>query len=220
MDAKIEDQIKALRLQTKSDDAHVWDRYIRKFRRDHHIAVISGWNGGLWNIGSFGRVQDSNFQSEGIDTSVQYSFHLQIKGKFGYYLGSSTGYYAEYRQRHDNDFGPSSMWKLPGIVAGIAYNYNPTGRFLVGSEAYLSRIVRLETRESSGESESIAVTGETFDLTIGWDKFVSLTWGIRLQAYDRKMWVPKPKEAEGYLVDAKIGRTSRGVSLGTVYHFL
>jgi len=215
----IQDQLQQLRLQRQQDDLGIWDRYVRRFRRDHHIAFNLGWDRGRWNVGSFGRVRDHQFKSEGIDATVQYSFHLQIYGKFGYYLGSSGGYYSEFRRR-DDDFGPSSMWKLPGIAAGLAYNFSSSDRLLLGGEAYLSRIVRLESRDETGESVTIAVTGETYDVTATWDKFIALTWGVRVMAYERKIWVPRPKAVAGYPLDAKVSRTSRGVSLGTIYHFL
>lgn len=215
-----EDQLQTLRFQANAEDIHIWDRYVRRFRRDHHLAVTSGWDRGTWHLGSFGRLIDIAEKSEGVDSTFQYSFHLHIFGKFGYYLGSSAGYYAEMRLRGDNDFGPSSMWKLPGLVAGLVYNYDATGRFFLGTDIYLSRIVRLETRNIEGDSQTIAVTGETIDFVTGWDKFVSLSWGIRFQAYDRRLWVPAPREAAGHPVDARIKRTSRGASVGTVYHFL
>lgn len=215
-----EDQLRRLRLQAKSEDVHIWDRYVRKFRRDHHLTFLSGWDSGLWRIGSFGRLQDEEFKSSGVDSTLQYTFHLQIISKLGYYLGSSAGYYAELRERGDDDFGPSSMWKLPGFAAGLVYNYDATGRVFVGAETYLSRIVRLETRTSTGDSDTIAVTGETVDLMLGWDKFVSLSWGLRVQMVDRRMWVPRPYEAETESVNASISRRSRGYSLGTVFHFL
>ncbi|MCX6125571.1 MAG: hypothetical protein NTV34_12630 [Proteobacteria bacterium] len=213
-------QLESLSLQTNKEDAYIWDRYVRKFRRDHHIAVSSGFDRGMWHVGSFGRLQETSHNSEGVDTTIQYSFHLQIIAKFGYYLGTSSGYYAELRRRHDDDFGPSSMWKLPGIAAGLVHNYDPTGRFYAGTEVYLSRIVRLESVNTSGESETIAVTGESFDIMYGWDKFVSLNWAIRIQAHDRRMWVPAPMESEGYPVDARLRRVSKGLTLGALYHFL
>lgn len=214
------EQLEAIRLQASSFDMHVWDRYVRRFRRDHHIAVTTGSDRGSWYVGSFGRLQESTFRSEGVDSTFQYTFHIQISGKSGYYLGTSTGYFAELRKRRDDDFGPSSMWKLPGLVAGLVYNYDPTGRFFAGGEGYLSRVNQLETRDSKGESQTISVTGESFDFLCGWDKFVSLNWGIRTQYYNRQMWIPPPKNAETYPVDARLRRTSQGVTIGGVYHFL
>jgi len=208
-------------IQPKEETEHQWDRYVRKFRRDHHLAASMSYDKGNWYVGSFGRIKGSRHLSQGIDTTLQYSFHIQLLSKFGYYLGSSTGYFAEFQKRHDEDFGPSSMWKLPGIAGGFVFNYNSTGRILVGSEIYLSRIVRLETKDSFGESQRIAISGESFDLMAGWDRFVTLNWAVRVQYYDRKMWVPSPRESTRHPpIDANIHRTSRGGTIGGVYHFL
>lgn len=201
-------------------DVHSWDRYVRRFRRDHHLVVSSGWEQGQWHIGYFGALKDETFRSAGADTTFQYSFHIQLSGKIGYILGSSSGYFAEqYNGERDAQFTPSSLWKLPGLTAGIVYNYDATGRFIIGGEAYLARINNLRTRVD-GESQQIAVTAEGTDIHFAWDKFVTLNWGIRTQIHQRSLWVPKPFSAEGKLVDASLSRKSRGASVGTIYHFL
>lgn len=200
-------------------EIHAWDRYVRKFRRDHHLAVVSGWDQGEWHVGRFGNLVDQDFRSAGIDSSLIYTFHIQIEGKFGYYLGTSAGYYEEKRGSRTDDFTPSSMWKMPGVVGGLVYNYDPTGRFKIGGLAYLARLNNMRTRINN-ESEQVAVSAECFEFTAGWDAFVSLNWGVHLQYHHRRLWVPKPIEASGYLVDAQMNRNSQGGSIGLLYHFL
>ena len=200
-------------------EIHAWDRYVRKFRRDHHLAVTTGWDQGTWHIGKFGTIHDQDYRSAGVDSTVIYTFHIQIEGKAGYYLGTSAGYYGEQWGSRNDLFTPSSMWKLPGVVAGLVYNYDPTGRFQVGGVATLARLNNSRTRINA-ESEQIAVSAECFELTAGWDAFLTLNWGLQLEWHHRRLWVPKPLEADGKLVDAQMNRTSQGVTVGSVYHFL
>lgn len=200
-------------------EIHAWNRYVRKFRRDHHLAIVTGWDQGEWHVRKFGTLADQDYKSAGIDSTIIYSFHIHISGKSGYYLGTSAGYYSEQAGSRSDLFTPPSMWKLPGVVAGLVYNYDPTGRFKVGGAAYLGRLNDMRTRIND-ESETAAVSAECFELTAGWDAFVTLNWGLHLQWHHRRMWVPKPVEAASYLVDAQLDRMSQGVTLGGVYHFL
>lgn len=200
-------------------EIHAWDRYVRRFRRDHHLAVTTGWDQGTWHVGSVGQVKDQDFKSAGIDSTIIYTFHIQIEGKAGYYLGTSAGYYSEQRDHRNDQFTPSSMWKLPGVVAGLVYNYDPTGRIKVGAIGYLGRLNNLRTRIGD-ESQQLALSAECFEMTVGWDAFFTLNWGLHLQWHNRRMWLPKPEAAAGYLVDANLNRSSQGLTLGSVYHFL
>lgn len=200
-------------------EIHSWDRYVRKFRRDHHLAVTTGWDQGSWHIGSLGKISDQDFKSAGVDSTVLYTFHIQLEGKFGYYLGTSAGYYTEQIGSRNDEFTPSSMWKLPGVVGGFVYNYDPTGRFKVGTIGYLARLNNLRTRIND-ESQQLALSAECFEITAGWDAFLTLNWGVQLQWHNRQMWVPKPDNAGGSILDAHLNRASQGLTLGSVYHFL
>ncbi|MCX6116551.1 MAG: hypothetical protein NT027_03345 [Proteobacteria bacterium] len=193
---------------------------MRKFRRDHHLSIQSTYEKGQWVVGSFGRIENEEFPSTGFDLGIQYSFHIQLESKFGYYLGTLAGYFIELEKRGQRDFGPSSMWKLPGLLGGLVYNYSATGRVSVGAAGYLSRIVKLSAKGLAGEDEEISVTGETFDYFVSWERFVSLNSAIKIQYVNHRLWVPPARDAERFALDARIKRFSQGVSLGATYHFL
>ncbi len=201
-------------------DIHKWDRYVRRFRRDHHLVASMGYEKGYWHVGSFGRIADESFVSRGIDASIQYTFHIQLISKFGYYLGTGGGYYLELEKRDERDFGPSSMWRLPGLIVGLVYNYDSAGRVFADFSGYLSRVTELATANTLGESETISVTGESFDFHVGWDRFLSLNSALRLQYTSQQMWVPSPKNADKYALNAHLKRKSNGGSIGYVFHFL
>jgi hypothetical protein len=213
-------EIEILGIHSQHFDVHTWDRYVRKFRRAHQLSFVSGYDEGAWRVSQFGRASDTDFSTRGVDAIVQYSYHVPLINRFGYLLGTSVGYYREVQPRRAEDFAGSSAWKLPGLVAGFVFNYGSTGRVMAGGEAYLSRLTRLESINEDNDNVTIAVTAETIDLTMAWDRFVTLNWGVRLQGHYRKMWVPRPVDATQYAVNAKIARDSRGVSLGVVHHFL
>jgi hypothetical protein len=202
------------------DEIHKWDRYVRRFRRDHNLSVFHSFDQGYWNVGSFGQIQNEDFISRGVSSLIQYTFHIQLVSKFGYYLGSNAGYFVELEQQDDRDFGPASYWILPGLLGGIVYNYDSTGRVFVGGSANLSRILSLKTIDTHKTPQSITVTGEIFELATGWERFVTLNLALKLQYSARRMWVPKPKNAESLPVDAKINYESRTLGLGITYHFL
>ena len=151
--------------------------------------------------------------------TFQYSYHAQLFQKFGYYLGSSGGYFGELLKRKSNEVGPSSAWKLPGIVGGFVFCFDPRWRMMLGIDAYLSRYTKITSTEN-GEDIDISMSSETVDLLFSLDYFVSLNWGVRSTVYDRKNWLPRPFDSEIYPTNAKISRNSRGATLGMVFHFL
>jgi hypothetical protein len=196
-----------------------WERYVRRFRRAHNVAFTSGYDQGTWNIGKFGDVVGTQVKSSGVDLTFQYSYHAQLFQKFGYYLGSSGGYFGELLKRKSNEVGPSSAWKLPGIVGGFVFCFDPRWRMMLGIDAYLSRYTKITSTEN-GEDIEISMSSETVDLLFSLDYFVSLNWGVRSTVYDRKNWLPRPFDSEIYPTNAKISRNSRGATLGMVFHFL
>ena len=197
-----------------------WDRYVRKFRRDHHLSVLTSYDRGTWKVGRFGDIVNENFASEVIDMEIQYTFHIQILGRFGYSLGTSGGYFYERLGKKSDQFSPSSGWKLPGLVAEVVYNLDASARIFSGCEFYLTRLNNIGTRYRDGSADQAALTAETYEFHTGVDWFYVLNSGIKFFYYERLMWIPKPQDASGYLSDARLSRTSRGAGIGVIYHFL
>lgn len=199
---------------------HVWDRYVRRFRRDHNIGISTGYQTARWNVQRFGDLKDEKYRADQTSFMVDYTFHILISGKTGYFLGTSGGYVYTKPDEIDDEFQPSTSWLLPGVRAGIAYNYDPSGRFFAGVGAQLERFNALRTRRDTGEWQAASMTGESFQFFVGVDLFFVLDTAIHLTWIESNTIFPRPVESETYLVDVKMTRHTQGGELGLVYHFL
>jgi hypothetical protein len=206
--------------ETSGLEIHVWDRYVRRFRRDHNLAISIGFGSARWDVSHFGDLQDRAYRTNQTSITAEYTFHILIGGKTGYFLGSNGGYIATKSDKLEDEFQPSSSWLLPGIRAGLTYNYDPTGRFFGGVGAQLERFNQLRTRRKTGEWENLAITGETMQVFFGVDLFFTLETALHLAWNDTYTYFPKPAEANDYIVNTKISRRVQSGELGLLYHFL
>jgi hypothetical protein len=199
---------------------HVWDRYVRRFRRDHNFSVSTGYQIASWHVLRFGDFTEKTYHAEQTSLSLDYTFHILISGKTGYFLGSSAGYAYTKPDKIDKEFQPSTSWLLPGARAGIAYNYDPSGRFFAGVGAQLERFNSLRTHRLTGDWQAMAITGESFQIFGGVDLFFALDTAIHLSWVDTTTVFQKPTDASDFLVDARMTRRTQGGELGLLYHFL
>lgn len=199
---------------------HVWDRYVRGFRRDHNLSVESGYSSTAWITDKFGDLTSEQFQSRHLMFIGQYTFHILIAGKTGYFLGSSAGYTLVSGEKLGDKFQPTTSWLLPGVQAGLVYNYDPSGRIFMGLGAQLERFNGLATKKTPGDWQKASLTGEAYQIFVGADIFLLLDTAIHFSWIDSTTFFKRPKDAEDKLVDVKMKRRSQGASIGLLYHFL
>jgi hypothetical protein len=199
---------------------HVWDRYVRKFRRDHNLGINLGYAFAKWHVVNLGDIGEASYWVEQASTTIDYTFHILISGKTGYFLGTSAGYTFVRPEKYRDQFQPSTSWLLPGIRAGLVYNYDASGRVFAGVGAQLERFNDIKTHRATGEWQSISVTGESFQMLAGIDLFFSLDSAVHFAWVDTSTYVPKPDESDDYLVRARIGRRVQGAEIGFLTHFL
>ena len=199
---------------------HVWDRYVRRFRRDHNLSLAVGFQYVTWTVQRFGDFTDKTYQSDQASVILDYTFHILISGKTGYFLGSSAGYIYAKPDKLDNEFQPATSWLLPGVRAGLAYNYDPSGRLFAGFGAQLERFNGLRTHRISGAWQSAHLTGETYQLYAGIDLFFALDTAVHFTLVSNTTVFQKPADAGDLLVNARLSRRSQGAELGLLMHFL
>ena len=199
---------------------HVWDRYVRGFRRDHNLSLESGYDSTFWIVDKFGDLRSEQYRSRQLVLIGHYTFHILIAGKTGYFLGSSVGYTLTDEKKIDDEFQPTPSWLLPGVQSGLVYNYDPSGRIFIGVGAQLERFNDLKTKRFSGEWEKASLTGETYQIFIGADLFFILDTAIHFAWSDSTTFFKRPNDADDKLVDVKMKRRSQGATVGLLYHFL
>lgn len=217
------DSIKAQDDATRSLELspHVWDRYVRGFRRDHNLSLHSGYASTSWVVDKFGDLRSQEYRSRQLVLEGRYTFHMLIMGKTGYFLGSSAGYALADEKKIDEEFQPTPSWLLPGVQAGLVYNYDPSGRIFMGLGAQLERFNDLKTKRlGSGEWQKASLTGETYQFFLGADVFLLLDTAIHIVWNDATTFFNRPADADDKLVDVKIKRRSQGLGVGLLYHFL
>jgi hypothetical protein len=205
---------------------HIWKRYVRDFRRDHHFAIVVGGARGSWKVSKFGTIHNQSFASKGFVTRAQYSFHLPIFRGFGYLLGSTCGY--EYEITDEKvAFQPKPAYEFPTLLVGLAYNFTPGVRTAISVDYGISRMEEVEERDSrSGRLDGlpddpiIGVTLTTLDLGWSTDYFVGLNWAIRFDAHWRLQKHAPPKKLAGQAIDADFRKDDRWLGLGLVFHLL
>ena len=207
-------------IRTLELSPHVWDRYVRGFRRDHNLSLESGYSSTTWIVDKFGDLRSENYRSRHVTLVGNYTFHILIAGKTGYFLGSSAGYALADEKKIDDKFQPTPSWFLPGVQAGLTYNYDPSGRIIAGVGAQLERFNDLKTRRADGSWQRASLTGESFQFFFGADLFFVLDTAVHIIWSDATTFFKRPADAEDKLVDLKIKRRSQGASLGLLYHFL
>jgi len=186
------------------------------FRNHHNFSIVSGEARGRWYVENFGSVDEGTFPFKAVVNKFQYSFHFPIYGRFGYFLGSSFGFYYE-KSNKDQAFQAISSWHLPGVLIGAVVNVSPALRFLVGLESYMERLEGLSALMAT-DREKVNITMESVvDLSTAVDVFYNPNWGVRLEGHRR--WVEyKPPQASSGIIGARLSKTDEWIAIGLVYH--
>ena len=197
---------------------HQWERYVQDFRKDHNFALFMGRAEGTWKIRDFGSISDEKHAMSGVAIKAQYSYHIPLWQSFGYFLGSSVGYY--YESARSANFRPVHSLHLPGLLVGLVYDFSPSTRVLLGLDTYLERLDGLEVRTQ----ESIRVLDATMftwiDTGIMFDYFFSLNVAARIEAHERNVAYDPMDNSDGKIESANFEKEDRWVGLGLVYHIL
>jgi hypothetical protein len=164
-----------------------WSRAIRGFRRDHNFSLSYGrvwsqWDGVLTQSnseeGEIDQPKSFSFSNSGNLISLNYAFHLPIWEGFGYYLGTKTHVYKAVRQNSEVR-GDEFSFGLPGLNAGLVYNFSDHLRTSVGLELGWQRIERLKVPSLTGIKD-VSISGESMSWLGQLDYFYELSWAFQL----------------------------------------
>ena len=150
---------------SKTED---WQRLVQGFREGHHFGLglhVSQfeWSGSV--DGYEGSVEGFNRAAWSVSAKAFYAFYLPILGGAGYYLGTVTQFPLLYWQSEGNL--TADYVDLPGIVAGLSYDFNPRSRVTLGLEANLRRFYRFKLDSGldatfTARAWAISLTGDYF----------------------------------------------------------
>ncbi len=195
-----------------------WDQAVLGFRKEHQFALIVGSSSGEWHFKRFGNLRNKSYESSGIFSKFQYSFHIPMYRGLGYFLGSSAGYM--YERDVEEDIEPASSIMLPGLLAGLALNITPGMRIAVGLDYYLERWSNLGERNDDTEEENptVSITARSLDALATVDIFYKLKWAVRFEAHRHNANAKQPKDAAGKPVDAVVSKVDHWLGVGLLYH--
>lgn len=197
-------------------DLHRWDRVVRGFRSDHHLAVSFNYDRGAWQAEGDGIDRSVKINSRIVQASFLYTFHLRLWRGLGYYVGTKTGIGI----LEDNEvvrFEGGRYYQLPGLTAGFVWDLSPAFSIYSGLELSLMRIEDFSLDafavESSPALEPANVTARQIAYRFGLDFFFQLELGIRLEYGQYSL---------EYQRDRMIGLKRRGEiwTLGLVRHLI
>ena len=199
---------------------HPWNKYVHLFRQDHNFAFSAGTAQGTWNIKHFGNIEGKEFQSKAYLLKGQYSFHIPLWKRLGYFLGSSFGYYFE--SPSSEDFSPTTSLNLPGLLLGLSYNISPSLRVMGAVDTYLERLEGLKDRTDSANPLILDATMLTLaDAMLMSDYFFNLNFALRIEWHMRKILYSGPKRPNSALIErAKFEKEDHWFGIGVVYHHL
>ena len=197
---------------------HPWERYVQDFRKDHNFAFFVGRAEGIWKVRDFGGISGDTYTMTGLVLKIQYSYHIPIWQRLGYFLGSTVGYYFE--STKSAAFKPTHSLHLPGLLAGIVYDFSPSMRVLFGLDTYLERLEGMRERSLVVDRQLDATMLTLVDVGLMFDYFFGLNVASRLEMHERKVIYNPMDKSEGKVESAKFEKEDWWVGLGLVYHIL
>ena len=217
------------RLNIFRKELHEWDRAVRGFRYGHNFFWYGGLEQGTWRIngnvdpgeGEEAIAYSREFDTEAGFVAFQYTYHLPISGRFGYYLGSSMA--TTFSERSDQkDVFIRRTLVFPGISVGLSYNFSPAIRAYVGGDWQLVRFERFFERQLDNDldptkayfnAQSLAGLG-------GVDLFLALRWAVRLHFERAFIQNSRVLESDGEVVGVNRKKRTERFALGIVYHLI
>jgi hypothetical protein len=130
------------------------------FRPGHTISVIGSLQRSTWNVSDATLVQNVSKVSYLPSILVRYGYHINIRKKFGFIVGTSTGGYFE--TTNISGFKPKSSVLFPSLGAGFVHWPETKLRFTVFGEYsalwYPGMAVETSSKTTGDEAKSIDIS--------------------------------------------------------------
>ena len=202
-------------LKDLGDESSDWEKYVRYFRKEHSISILSGYSSKRW---SFSTKDASSEVSKirGVEFSIRYSYDVSLYRRVGFFLGTLFFYKIPLSSDFLDCF---NEFNLPGISGGLVLNLSPMFRMYLGSDLTVVRVTDLSRKDYPGVDIDISMVdlGTTFITDI----FFSLKSGLRIEGsygvYIDKLFY-KDNFGDDIPRDYKI-RTFK-IKIGYVYHMM
>lgn len=195
-----------------------WDQSVMGFRRAHHFVLSTGYTRTTWHFKGFGNLVNERYETSGVFSKFQYSYHKSWYKGFGYFLGTSAGY--QHDTSTDQNMEIASTALLPGVLVGLALNINPGVRFCLGLDYSLERWNKLRENDGEFENPTISVTARALDVLLAADLFYGLKWAVRIEGHYRRVNFLRPEDSSNYATNANISKTDQWYGLGLMYHLI
>lgn len=216
--------LRTLDLESVRKELNAWDESVRGFRKGHHFSLVSGPTRGRWRIAHFGEDFGEIFSDSGVLTKVVYAYHLQLFRSFGYFLGTSFGYWINSSVDAPRfDIDTSEL--VPGTLAGLCFNFGPAFRIHAGVSYGIERVKGLGIR-SVGEDGAysdfrrVDMTARNLGFYVGFDFFFSLIRSIHFEYSRNELKIVAPLDAVKYDVNVDASKEDNWFALGVSHHIL
>ena len=200
-------------------ELHRWERFVRRFRRDHNFSLALGVGSASWQVEKFGTIQGRRYDNTSLFSLMRFAYHVQLVRGFGYFLGSTVGYNYETADSR-RPFRPTSAIRFPGVLGGLVMNFTPSLRAGVGGDIYLERHDGVQERDRIDPDPEISFNMQVFELHAFFDIFYSINWALRISGGGRYMQFFKPRESKGLDIDGNIKKSDQFLGLGFVFHLI
>lgn len=192
---------------------HIWDRAVRGFRRDHHFALASGLDSGIWSGHVGSREQGFEFETTIPFVAFHYSFHIELWRDLGigYFVGTRSRLFFLEKAEAEN-FERPRIYGLPGALGGLVWNVSPVLRFSLGIEG---APIRIDSFKVPGlEEESlISATAQVISYRFSSDLFLNLGSGLSLEYEFYRLTYDSPNQV-------RIRRRGENWALGLIWHLI
>lgn len=202
----------------------VWRHYILDYRQNHHVSMLGLFGSADFALKSFGSLRSRTLSKNLVGARFGYAYHIPIVRKFGYLLGSQFGL-NQYIGHADRFEVEDIVLVFPGLTFGLDYNFDSQWRVLGFCSINLERFDRItETDpgldENNNSRTTISMTMYGFDQALALDYFFAMRWAIRWEAHYKRLFYERPKNPQGYEVNANIKALETWYGMGFSYHLL
>ncbi len=198
-------------------EVHEWERYVRRFRKDHNLNFSILEFQDIWKVGKLAELENEEFKIYRTSVRFQYMFHIALYKKFGYFIGSGASL-SLFSKSADSRLSIGTAVGFPGVLAGFVQNFSPNHRLLLISELFLERFDKLTTQKD--ENNQLSASFKTIHASLAYDYFLTLYMAARIEAAYEFSYYSKPANSTDKVVDASLKRQSLAIGLGLSYHIL
>ena len=156
----------SLALKDKPSSSEKWQKVFSP-RKKHNLAFFTGSYSGNW------RSEHMELPNHSTDFILSYRYHYGgFNNNTSFFLGSQLGYSVDSHNRFSNYLG--SKFLLPGLVAGISYNFSAKLRLAFAMNFSLTRYTNLELNNKNYRLASEHLR----DFFLSVEYFFSQDWGV------------------------------------------